>query len=384
MSQGLFTAVSGVRANQQALNVISSNVANVNTIAFKGAKANFATVFFDTISSGSAPTGGLGGTNPKQVGNGTYLSDIAVNHNQGGTQFTGRNTDLLIQGEGYFVLEQNQDTATGDGIEFTRAGNFSLDSDGNLVSFNGNRVVGTSNISGSSPTTDGRVNIPLNFQITKFFDANANVIDTAFGSTAAAAADYTAYATANSITAASTTTEEVSLVNFSIGNNGAISATYSNGDRISARPNPDGTVGRTELVHYPAEGGTYAAINNTGDDGSTGQLGGALAVFTNSNATADPMEGMQLQLKMATVGNPQGLVAKGNNKWQPSENSGDMFFGIPSSGNRGQIQSGSLESSNVDLAMEFTNLVIHQRGLEASSRLIRAQSEVMQNIINAV
>jgi flagellar hook protein FlgE len=96
------------------------------------------------------------------------------------------------------------------------------------------------------------------------------------------------------------------------------------------------------------------------------------------------MEGMTLQLQTVTFTNQNGLLSKEGNSFVSGPNVGDFFYGTPGSGARGRIQAGSLESSNVDMALEFSNLVVAQRGLEANSRIIRAQSEVMQSIINAV
>src|SRR6478609_1410466 len=129
MGQGLYTAVSGIRANQTAMDVISNNIANVNTLGFKSSNANFATVYATTITGGSSPNGTLGGTNPMQVGNGALVSEIASNFGQGGTQFTGRSTDVMINGNGFFAVERvdiNNPTDT-TAYSLTRAGNFSLD-----------------------------------------------------------------------------------------------------------------------------------------------------------------------------------------------------------------------------------------------------------------
>lgn len=386
MTQGLFAAASGIRNNQAALDVISNNIANVNTLGFKASRAQFATVFARTISGGTSPNSSQGGTNPLQVGNGAFLSEIATNFSQGGSQYTGRSTDLSINGEGFFAVERvdrNLGTAN-SGYFLTRAGNFSLDAGGNLVTSGGDRLRGTSQLDGTIPDTLGLINVPLNFQVAKYLDANNNILGTSFGSGAAVGADFAADATARGITPASTNTVTASLVNFSIGQAGNIVATYSNGDRITTRPNPNPAVGRTEIVHYPSEGGTFGSINFAGDTGSSGQLGGGLEVFTNTSATADPMEGMQLQLQTATVVNPGGLTSEGNNNYLPSANSGDVFFGTPGASNRGKLLSGSLESSNVELASEFTQLVITQRGLEAASRVIRTQSDVLQSVINIV
>lgn len=392
MTQGLFTAVSGIRANQTRLNVISNNVANVNTLGFKSSMANFATVFATTFSGGQGPNGILGGVNPMQQGNGALVSEIASNWSQGGAQFTGRNTDLMINGDGFFAVERVDTNSGNNSTDFylTRAGNFSLDSNGNLVTSSGNRVRGTSQLSDSSVTTLGRVNIPLEFNICKDIAADGfTVMETHFGSTAATAANFAAVQNAG---ATSQRIDTVQLRSFSIGPTGAITAVYSNGDRITVRTdastvttNP--TTARTEIIHQTYEQQTFAANNVTAtDDGQCTQLGGALAVFTGGTPTplANAMEGMQLQLQSATVTNNAGLLYDGNNNFLISANSGQTNFGIAGAGSRGSITAGALESSNVDIAGEFTNMIISQRGLEASSRVIRTQSEVMQTIIQIV
>lgn len=392
MTQGMFTAVSGIRANQTRLNVISNNVANVNTLGFKSSMANFATVFATTFSGGQGPNGILGGVNPMQQGNGALVAEIASNWGQGGAQFTGRNTDLMINGDGFFAVERVDTNSGNNSTDFylSRAGNFSLDSNGNLVTSSGNRVRGTSQLSDSTVSTLGRVNIPLEFNICKDIAADGfTVLGTHFGTTASTAADFVGVATAGT---ASQRIDTVQLRSFSIGPTGAITAVYSNGDRITVRTNAatvttDPTTARTEIIHQTYEQQTFAANNVTAaDDGQCSQLAGALAVFTGGTPTplAGAMQGMQLQLQSATVTNNAGLLYDGNNNFLISANSGQTNFGIAGAGARGSITAGALESSNVDIAGEFTNMIISQRGLEASSRVIRSQSEVMQTIIQIV
>jgi len=152
----LFTTISGITNNQAMLDVIGDNIANINTTAFKASKINFATIFSNTLSSGGAPTANLGGVNPKQIGIGVTISEISKNFTRGAIQSTGRTSDLNIQGEGFFTLQD----ATGKMV-LSRAGNFSVDSQGNLVNAAGCKVLGTSNItspSGSATT----INIPNN------------------------------------------------------------------------------------------------------------------------------------------------------------------------------------------------------------------------------
>jgi flagellar hook protein FlgE len=394
MTTGLFASVSGVRANQTRINVVSNNVANVNTIGFKSSLVNFATVFSNTISGGGAPTGTVGGTNPKQIGTGVLISEIAQSFNQGGTQFTGKNTDMMINGNGFFAVERPDVTqgsgAVSSSYYLTRGGNFTLDSDGNMVTSNGFRVRGTSQISGSGPSTLSYIRLPQQMLVVKDLNTNSQIVRTHFALPGTANATLAA---AIAPGAATQTVTAVKLVTFSVGADGAMTATYSNGDRITVRSNPltvsaaDPTLTRREMVHLPAEGGTYPAdVDGDGvpstvtDNGVTGQINSVFGAPPGGN----PMEGMQLQLQVATVVNPNGLLAESDNNFSVGPNSGLTTFGTPGSENRGTLQGGALESSNVDLAAEFTNLIVAQRGLEANSKLIRAQSEVLQSVINII
>lgn len=386
MTQGMFAAVSGVRANLARLNVISNNIANLNTIAFKSSSVAFGTVFSQTYYGGSRPTDALGGTNPKQVGVGVQVLNILKNFNPGGAQYTGVGTDVFINGQGFFVV-QKADAATGvaTGFVLTRAGNYSLDSNGNLVSTpDGQKVRGTSQLSGTSSTTVFPITVPQSMVIIKDLDATGAILATHFANDTVTGAAITAAAAAGTATQQ---IDNVKLSNFTIGPDGAILATMSNGDRITVRTDQstidplDPTAARREIVHLPAEGGSFAAFNVTAtDSGAVNQITGFEQFQGPSGGVA--MQGMQLQVQTATVTNPQGLLEGTANTFEVGANSGDNFFGIPSTENRGPLQSGALESSNVDLAGEFSTMIITQRGLEASSKVIRTNDEVLQAIIN--
>jgi flagellar hook protein FlgE len=321
------------------------------------------------------------------LGTGTQLSEIAVNNAQGGTQFTGRSTDLLINGEGYFVVQNpGSSGASSTNVSFTRAGNLNTDSAGNLVTTTGNKLIGTSSINGTGSVTTDTIKVPLKLTIAKFLNSSNTVTGTVLGAETAVPGDFAAYATANSLTPASTKVETVDLTNVSIGANGTLTAAYSNGDRITVRNNPDVTTNSTEIIHVPVEGNTFAAVNTTaiGTAGRVGQLSGALAGLRSDKVGVNPMLGASFQMQMASFTNKNGLEALTNNSFVESANSGAVSYGVPGSGNRGTLLAGSLESSNIDLANEFTSLVVAQRGLEANSKMIRAQSEAMQTILNAI
>ncbi|MDQ2837569.1 MAG: flagellar hook-basal body complex protein [Actinomycetota bacterium] len=134
MLRSLFTGISGLRAHQQMLDITSNNIANVNTVGYKSSSSVFEDTLSQTISGAGAPTGTNGGTNPTQVGLGVQLAGTVTNFGQGSNQYTGRSSDLLINGDGFFVMNN------GGQQTYTRAGSFSLDAAGHLVSPDGSKV----------------------------------------------------------------------------------------------------------------------------------------------------------------------------------------------------------------------------------------------------
>lgn len=140
MTQAFYTAMSGINVSQTQLTVVANNIANINTTAFKSSQVNFEDIFYNTTKYGSAglSDGTLGGTNPQQIGVGVKVESINKNFSQGQWNSTGYNTDLYLNGEGYFTLIDS-----GEGLKYTRDGSFSLDSSGYLVSANGLKVAGS-------------------------------------------------------------------------------------------------------------------------------------------------------------------------------------------------------------------------------------------------
>lgn len=366
MSQGLYSAVSGVKTNQLRLNVISNNVANLNTVAFKESAVNFQTLFSSTISTGSRPTGALGGVNPKQMGNGVTIGEIKQNFAQGGSLFTGKQGDMQIEGEGFFtVLKSNASSSGTPEYYYTRAGNFSIDGDGYLVTVNGEQVMGTRTIDGDNAATILPVRLPSQLVIHKEYDAITNeVLETEIG------VPNGPTATTLPNNGGVVTSTDVQIINFSVGADGAITATYSNGDRLTVRTDPNNTNQR-EVFLLPAEGGRFAEGVDPNIEGIVSILDSAIL----------PEE---LQLRMANFPNPAGLIHQGSNNFSIGPNSGNPSFGVPTAGGRGKVTGGALESSNVDITTEFVNMVMSQRGLEAASKVITAQSEVLRTIINIV
>ena len=137
MMRSLFSGVSGMQNHQTRMDVIGNNVANVNTTGFKRGRVNFQDLISQQLSGAARPTEEVGGINPKEVGLGMMVASIDTIHTQGALQSTGVNTDIAIQGGGFFVLK------SGEKSFYTRAGAFGVDRDGTLVNpANGMRVQG--------------------------------------------------------------------------------------------------------------------------------------------------------------------------------------------------------------------------------------------------
>jgi flagellar hook protein FlgE len=135
LSSTLFTGLSGLSVNQAKLNVVGNNIANVNTVAFKSSRALFAPQFYITDSPGGEATDGFGGTNPSQRGLGAVVSSVQKNFSAGAIEPTGQATDMAIAGDGFFIVQGQEQT-------YTRDGSFRLNSEHELVSQSGGFVQG--------------------------------------------------------------------------------------------------------------------------------------------------------------------------------------------------------------------------------------------------
>ena len=137
LASALNTALTGLTAAETTIDVVGNNLANSNTVGFKASRASFATQFLQTHSLGSAPTASDGGTNPRQVGLGTMVAAITPNFSQGTISLSSNSTDMAIEGSGFFIVQ-----ASGGEHLYTRDGEFTLNSENQLVTATGNRLLG--------------------------------------------------------------------------------------------------------------------------------------------------------------------------------------------------------------------------------------------------
>jgi flagellar hook protein FlgE len=399
MLRSMFSGVSGLRSHQTMVDNIGNNIANVNTFGFKSSTVVFQDLLSQVLQGAGMPADAVGGTNPSQIGLGVKVAGINTSFTQGAAQSTGRSTDLSIQGDGFFMVAN----AAGEQL-FTRAGALNFDALGRLVTVSGDIVQGwTAAADGTINRNAGVGNIvmPMGQQIapqaTDAINLGGNLDHSAVDGTqvltsitifdeqgAPIEARITFERTAGAWTVA------VELIDAAGTATSALAATpvAFDADGSFAGPSPTFTVGGTTvtldgsgLVSY-AGGSGAAALSQTGSPMGTLQsftIGGdgtINGVF--SNGRTRPLG----QIALANFNNPGGLEKAGNSTYRATVNSGNAQIGAPGTGGRGSILSSTLEMSNVDLAAEFTNLIIAQRGYQANSRVITSSDELLQELVN--
>lgn len=388
MLRSLYSGISGLRSHQQMLDVTGNNIANVNTVGFKSST----TVFQDTLSQmtqgAGGPQTGIGGTNPAQIGLGVQVAGVSTNFSQGSAQATGKATDLMISGDGFFVTRLGNDTV------YTRAGAFDFDANGRLVTADGKIVQGY-------PATNGVVN------------ENGQLSDITLPLEAAAPAVRTTAATVAgnlpSETAVGQTITREATVYDASGAKHTMSLAYTrtaDGWDVTGR-NGQGTTATTSLAFGSdgklTAGGTlavggirvdmrdltgFASLNTAAIGSQNGREAGALqgySISKDGTVTGTFSNGASLALgriALATFANPAGLEKTGASGYRATANSGGATVGGPGSAGVGSLAAGTLEMSNVDLSQEFTNLIVAQRGFQANARIITTSDEVLQELTN--
>lgn len=416
MMRSLYAGVTGLRNHQTRLDVIGSNIANVNTIGFKKSRVTFRDALYQNLRSSSSPQGNRGGTNPMQVGLGMNLSTIDVIHTGGSTQNTGKTTDLSIQGEGYFVCS--------DGLSnyFTRAGIFDFDEGGNLINVaNGFKVMGY--LADSNGVLDVENLVPISVanyrsvppqatsevRLTGNLDAGLPIYDpldpdtfsglrvltkTVYDSlgyehilqlrlehTAAGEWEISWDFDNGAETGGPTTITFDALGRIDVGGGSPTNFTITTTSISTGASQMNFTVDFDGITQYDSETTIWPEYQN---GYKQGDLKG-LAIDVTGTITGSYSNGRTMniaQVATAIFQNPSGLLQMGENLFQFSNNSGDPQIGPAGVGGRGTIIPGSLEMSNVDLAQEFTDMIVTQRGFQANSRIITTTDEMLQELIN--
>lgn len=433
MPSAFFTGLSGLQSHSQAVQVVANNLANLNTIAFKGSRSDFRDLFYQSV--GQSRSGVV-----SQIGIGTAPISVFRRFEQGTVQNTGGLLDAAIQGEGFFIVKD------GDLTQYSRAGNFQLNADRELVTINAEGVMGWTrdpstgqirtgteepiNLQGQdriepTATTTLEVNANLQTGATATFSRPVEIFDS-LGGSHVLTLTFTPLAPA-ALTPGSSAGYEISVTLPA----DEVIDTVTNLPPLS---DPNLVVGQPLIVEFDANGQLDTAISPTVIDIEMATQAPALRYANNaqdldiewnlldiaqapritsvaaasaitdlfqdgtpsaelvsiSMADGGVMNGLysdgrtlQLaQLAMARFTNTQALQAVGSNNFVRTAAAGEALVGRPNEAGRGSIIGLSLETSNVDIAQEFTNLLTYQRGFQANSRVITTADELNQEALN--
>lgn len=470
MTQALFTAMTGLNAGTNQLTVVSDNIANMNTTAYKTSRVDFQDIWYQTKTTGTNSTKVLGGTNPYQIGVGVKCASITKDFSAASTTSTGRNTDLAITGNGWFSV-QNADGQT----LLTRDGTFTMDENGYLCTAQGYKLMGMDSVTSSTGSTVP-IKIPTAIKVIENpMDAasfakqkvsalnNSETITAGSDNTQATYGHFevvindgavgakTVTVDLSNLTSDSTMQTLVNEINNSANGDftasivdGAIKFTAANaGDTLSFKSVAGGSnfVAQTDISNVNAveEGGvnTYttkilsmtAKISEVDDytDDSTklykslsfGQDGMMTVTYSdgsvltvqaaedgkstyfsytdaggiiinddvnnsgNAPLYVDPnvLSKANMQLQVVKVTNDSGLVAAGSNCYEIGVDCGKVTYTAAGINGTGNIATGALESSNVDLSEQFANMILAQRLVQANSQVFNKANDVLNTLV---
>ena len=330
MLRSMYSGISGLKVNQTKLDVIGNNIANVGTTAFKNQRIRFQDVLSQNLKFGTGASANVGGTNPSQVGLGVEVAGIDTMVSQGNMQPTGRNLDFAVDGDGYFVVARGkaEDDFEKLDVYYTRDGSFALDDQGQLLTSDGYRVLG--------------------------YQIKETKIDNA----------------------AKPPTLKVETEDKKVG--GKDIKVPKQGDKIEAEGNLKPLIIPDEVYYGGNTDKDKMKIKNFSVD----KNGVINAVLQNNEVVAIG------QIGMSSFKNPAGLYKEGKNLYSTSASSGDALYrdgvGAADSNEKGygDIIQGRLEMSNVDLAEQFTEMIVASRAFQANGKIITTGDEILQDLVN--
>jgi flagellar hook protein FlgE len=426
-----FTAISGLNAAAKNLDVTGNNIANANTVGFKGSRAEFSDVYAASVS----------GVSSIQAGSGVRVANVAQQFTQGNINATGNNLDLAISGEGFFSLGNS--TTAEQPTAFTRDGEFKLDKDGYVVNNQGKYLMtfkpnGTTvaagfstgvlqplqvNANQGSPTASSTIDVSANLQSSQtqptvttvnpadpesynhstsltIYDSqgNSHIASTYYVSQSPTTPNtWKAYlfvdgkpinvdgsagvvpldGAQTSITMAFDTAGKLTTV-----------MPIAYGDIASTTLDPNLNVDPLSLTFDFTGTTQYSSVfsvNTLAQNGyPSGNLVGiniddsGIAYANYSNGKSQPLG----QIALARFANPQGLAKLGDTTWAQSSASGVRIDGVPGTGSFGKIQSGSVEASNVDLSAQLVQLIIGQQAYQANAQSITTEKTITETVLN--
>jgi flagellar hook protein FlgE len=403
--------LSGLSSSSQALNIISNDLANLNTVGFKDQEASFEDLFYQNLASNGAG-------NPVQEGMGTKIGSISTNYGDGTVQSTGVASNVAITGNGFFISQD----ASGV-FHYTRSGAFSANTDGNLITSSGDTVLGYQAVNGVINTGGALGPLNVGSDLVSAPSATTTIQQqTNLDATAPAGTTYsTPLAVYDSLgashiltfnfteTAANTWSYQVTLPaadtggtgnptvvgsgTLSFDSNGNLASPTGSVTGISVSGLADGaaTMNLTWNLANSSGGSLITQVASPSTTSTISQNGYGSGTLSSYMVDADgTIEGTFTngqtqalgQIALASFSNVQGLQSIGGNDYVPTLASGAAVAGVANTGGRGTLTGGALEMSNVDISTEFTRLIVTQRGFEANARMITTLDSIDNTTTN--
>ena len=401
----LYTGVSGLSANSEAMGIIGDNISNVNTVGFKSSKAVFSDLFSTVLANGSTT---------RQLGRGSQLSGTLKEFSQGAFEASSNALDMALDGSGFFVVNNGQ------GNQYTRAGQFRLNDNGLVQTVTGQTLQGqrvTNGIASATVESIDLAGVQSSPEATTSFTLGANLdssssatstftspisIYNSVGTQVIASIQFTKVAAANSWTYNISTSEGT----LTSGASGTVS--FDNSGNLTS-PVTDPSI----VIDYSASASpaltqtlSWDLINSSGT--TNGKLTGFAAASNNNSLVQDGFStgtlvglttdstgiisglfnnGQTDKLFQVTLGDflaPTGLQRAGSNLFSETADSGQVVLGTAGTGGFGGITGQSLELSNVDLAEQFVTMIQTQQAFQASARIITTADDLMTEAVNLV
>jgi flagellar hook protein FlgE len=402
ISSSMYTAETGLAASGIAMEVVGNNIANSNTVGFKASTANFSDLF-------AAAQGEL------ELGDGVDLATVRRLDTQGAIETTNSALNLAVAGQGFFILKDSSGNSF-----YSRAGEFTVAANGNVVNPGGLRLQGTSgNITLDSGLTlpasattaiDFKLNLDATAAPAPAFPAGPDAASSAWFASANFSAavplfdsagqahdamflfrqsgantwDYVVVAKRNEIDTAAPTSSDLRQIGAGAltfdssgaltGATGGVNAvTWTNGGATQALTGPALSFAASTQFASPS------AVLALGQDGAPQGTLTRISIDEQGRINGEFSNGRQQvlgQVALAMFHNTEGLDAIGDSLFAATVDSGAASTGTPGDGGRGGLLSGALEASNVDLAQEFVNMILAQRSFQLNSRIITVADQM--------
>lgn len=394
MVRSLYSGVAGLTSHQTKMDVIGNNIANVNTYGFKSSRTSFSDVYYQSVKSATGGTETFAGNNPSTIGYGVQVASIDKDMSQSSFQSTNRKLDLAISGDGFFAVgtftsqadgSAPADTTSPSALTYTRMGNFGIDSMGNLVANNNMFVLGTRNTDAGLVAIGDQSSLAmLQEQLT---DTNGDSVVTS--------ADY---AYQNTINVNKLIQKAYNIYS---GEKNGILYTYQtrNVDSttgelteedpvlcdITGQPILSDPKDPTSVITYD-EGATTEDAVAAG--GIVGELSysdlAAFDIGSNGNITVTYNNQLKVigRIEVTVFDNPEGLIEAGETSYSETSASGAGKVKMPGDQGAGSLATNKLEMSNVNLAQEFSDMIVTQRGFQANARIITTSDSMLEELVN--